>query len=124
MPKCEINLDASPIFKRLISKYQPKYPRLIDDFTDVFSRIEQDFRTAAHAAAVPKFSQTIWKYRCKCSDRREGASGGIRILAYYNASTNVLYPLTFYFKRDMENMPDKDIQQIIDEFKKAVDDIN
>ena len=121
MPNCKIDLDASPTFKKLLATHKKQFPKLLADVSDALSRIEQDFRNASGADAIIGFNQTVWKYRCKCSDLNKGASGGIRIIAYYNPESNILYPLTFYFKRDQSDISKKDVQNVVEELLKTFD---
>ena len=115
MPNCKIDVDASPTFKRLLESHRKQFPKLLSDIIEALGRIQQDYRKAAGADAIPGFNQTVWKYRCKCSDLRQGTQGGIRIIAYYNAELGTLYPITFYFKRDQSDISKEAVQKIVDE---------
>ncbi len=115
MPKCRIDLEASPTFKKLIENHRRRYPKLKDDLKEAFQRIEEDYTSASNARAIPGFSSKVWKYRCKCSDLRRGARGGIRIIAVYNNDNETLYPIFFFLKTEQEDVDPKVIQRLVEE---------
>jgi hypothetical protein len=112
-------MDYSSNVKKLLQSNRRQFPRLLKDLEEAFSRIEQDYQKAANAAAISGFNQTVWKYRCKCSDLQRGASGGIKIIAFFKAETNTLYPLTLYFKKDKSDITAQEIGEVVTELLAA-----
>lgn len=65
---------------------------------------------------IPGYSGTVWKYRFPNSDAKKGSSGGYRVLAFYHAGSNTLYPFSIYTHGQYEVQPPKDrIEQWIKE---------
>lgn len=102
MPRCEIDVDASPGFRVLLKRLLKKYRKIQDDLTAVFEEIERDYETAAGATAVPGWAGTVWKHRCGSTDMRAGRSGGFRIISFVvtNCDPHVLYPMLIYAKSE------------------------
>ena len=117
MPKCKIDLEASPTFKKILEGYKRKYPKLLADLKDAFDKIEEHYDSAAHADAIPGFARTVWKYRWKSSDLRRGAQGGLRIIALCDPDKNSLYPLFVYSKVEKEDVSAKEIREAVEELK-------
>lgn len=120
MPSCKIDLEASPKFKKLIKNYKRPYPRLLKDLEEAFERIEKDYTTEANARAIVGFSNKVWKYRCKSTDLRKGASKALRIIAFYNEDNSTLYPMLVYLKSDQEDVSREEIEKVVSELKEAL----
>ncbi|MCI0484964.1 MAG: hypothetical protein L0Y78_10325 [candidate division NC10 bacterium] len=117
MPPCRIDIDASPTFQKLLRKLQRTCRKINEDLTEAFESIEKDYTKAAQANAIPKYANTVWKYRCKSSDLRRGAQGGFRIIAYYHQSNGTLYPILIYLKTEKEDVSAEEIQKAIQALK-------
>ncbi len=122
MPRCRIDIEASPTFQKLLRRYQRQYPKTKADLEDAFARIEQDPQHAAHATPLIGFERAVWKYRCKQSDLQRGAQGGYRIIALYEAGTGVLYPILLYAKRDREDVASEQVTWAIQELQRRLEE--
>lgn len=122
MPKCSIDIEASPTFSKLFKFYSRQYKQARNDLTKAFEKIEEDYSAAAQARRVQGAGGTIWKYRWKSTDLQRGASGAWRIIAHYEESTNTLYPLFIYLKTEMEDVSKEKIEQIVDELREQLQD--
>jgi len=121
LPKCRIDLDSSPTFRKLLRKLRRSYPQITDDLREIFEKIEEDYRRAAGAAAIPGFGEEVWKYRCKSSDLKRGAQRGFRIVAYYDSERNVLHPILVYTKPQQEDVSPEEIEGAISGLRQALE---
>ena len=115
MKTCAVDQNCSPHFSRLVSHYRKTYPNIDKDLTEAFTAISQDYLHAKHANAIRGYNSTVFKYRQRCSDERRGAKGGWRIIAYYHAHRNVLYPLILYTKSDQEDVDPRELAEAVEE---------
>lgn len=120
MPRCRIDIEASPTFQRLLREYQRRYPRTRADLVDAFSRIEQDPEHAAHATPLIGFGRRVWKYRSKHSDLSRGARGGYRIIAVYDGGNAILWPILLYAKVDRDDVPADVVKRAVEEIREAL----
>lgn len=122
MPRCRIDIEASPTFQKLLRSYLRQYPRTKADLADAFARIEQDPEHAAHATPLIGFGRAVWKYRCKQSDLQRGAQGGYRIIALYEPATAVLYPILLYAKRDRDDVAPEQVTEAAQELQRRLEE--
>ena len=106
MPRCEIDLDASPLFARLLKQLRKKYRRIDADLADLFEEIEKDYEMAAGADPIATWKRMVWKHRCGSRDMKVGRSGGFRIISvvHTDRDPHVLYPILIYAKADQANV--------------------
>ena len=77
--------------------------------------IAQDYQHARHADSIPRFRNTVFKYRVKCSDMQRGSRGSYRIIGYYHQPDNTLYPILIYHKSDQDDVEAKVVAAAIQE---------
>jgi len=123
LPRCEIDLDACPLFARLLKKLQKKYRRINADLEDVFAEIEKDYETAAGADPIPGWERTVWKHRCGSRDMKVGRSGGFRIISvvHTDREPHVLYPILIYAKADTANVSAIEIAEAVKVLERELD---
>ena len=115
MPTCRVDHQASPTFSKLLKKLSRDFPHIEEDLVEAFIAIQQDYLHAKHANLIPGVGGAVLKYRQHSRDIRRGARGSFRIIAYYHAPTNTLYPLLVYAKTDREDVPRAEIQNALKE---------
>jgi mRNA-degrading endonuclease RelE of RelBE toxin-antitoxin system len=108
VPTCFLDKDRSPSFVSALSALRKRFPHIDNDLDEIWIDIARDHRNARKAESIPKFNDTLFKYRCKCSDMQRGASGGYRIISYYHKETNILYPIFIYHKADQSDINAKE----------------
>ena len=108
MSQCAIDVERSERFKQEFQALQKKYPRTIDDVSDLFRRISENPRGAAKGERHQLGTdQEVYKYDCKCTDLQRGSNKGYRIIALYEPSQNLVTPLAMYLKP--ANIEDREI---------------
>jgi hypothetical protein len=106
-----------PGFTRLVSRLKAKgYPHVESDLAEAFKAIEGN-RLAKNGRAVPHFKELIWKYRQNSKDIRRGASYGWRIIAYYDAERNTVYPILLYPKTQQDDVAGGSITEATQQLK-------
>ena len=55
----------------------------------------------------------VVKVRIANSDTHSGKSNGYRLIYYAVKTDGTIYLLTIYYKKDKENIPNKEIQELI-----------
>lgn len=126
MPACKVDHDASPQFSILRNFYRTHgYPSIDDDLAEAFQAIKQNVQ-ANRCRTVPRFSAVLQgfllhKYRQKNKAAREGARGGWRIYALFDKQNNVLYPIIVYPKKEMTDVPDRQIIDCVGELLKVLE---
>jgi hypothetical protein len=88
LPPCEIDLDACPLFSRLLKQLRKKYRKIDADLADVFEEIAKDYTTAAGADPIAGWAHTVWKHRCGSRDMKVGRRAGLRIISVVHADQN------------------------------------
>ena len=104
VPPCFVKSDSSPTYRTLLSRLKKEFPHVEDDVNKILPEIAQDFRHARHADSIPRFNDTLFKYRVPSSDQRRGTRGGFRLCAYYDKQNNTLYPVLIWPKSEDEDL--------------------
>jgi hypothetical protein len=116
LPPCEIDAEACPLFLANVKRLRSKKFRNIDkDLAAVFARIESDYQTAANAAAIPGWDNTVWKHRCGSRDIQAGSRGGFRIISVVDVTTqpHTLYPVLIYAKTEKADVSAVEIAEAV-----------
>lgn len=115
MPLCYVDFKRSPTFQSLLASLKKRFPRIEEDLAVIWVDIAKDYRNARQAESVPRFKDSVFKYRAKCSDMSRGSRGGYRIIAYYHREKNTLYPILIYHKSDQEDVDPKTVATAVEE---------
>jgi len=108
----------------LIDHWKKDFPRIEKDLEEAFKSIRQDYRKAKNARSKPGFNDTLFKYRQKSTDLKRGASYGFRIYAYYDISSNILYPIVVYPKTAMQEFDLDKLREAVSEVCDVVSQLN
>lgn len=120
MGACRIDPAASPQFNVLREHWKSHgYPSLDSDLEEAYEDIRKEV-LACRCRVVQRFSVVLGnfklhKYRHKNRAAREGAKGGWRLYALFDASTATLYPVIVYPKKEWEDAADDKIINTITE---------
>lgn len=126
MSGCRVDTECSQQLQKLVAHWKKKgYPSVSSDLQEALQEISKDSQ-ACRARKVGRFSEvlgdlSLYKYRQKNSQRKEGAQGGWRIYGIFDDHTLTLYPIIIYPKKDWDEADDDTIKAAI---KEIVDAIN
>lgn len=124
MPLCYVDTNRSPTFKSLLNSFKKRFPRVEKDIEEIWPDIAQDYRHARQAESMPRFNDTVFKYRAKCSDMQRGSKGSFRIIGYYHQPNNTLYPILMYHKSDQHDVDRRGISEAIKELLESLESPN
>ena len=98
---------AIPNFKRQLKKLAKKYVSLKIEFSKLIEDLEQNpFKGAP-------LGNNCFKIRLAIASKGKGKSGGARVITYVYAVQTTVYLLSIYDKSEQENIPDKELQQLL-----------
>jgi hypothetical protein len=103
----------------LIEKLRKRCPHIDADINKALAAIESD-GNACQGRPMVRFGGTVIKYRLKCTDQNRGSRGGFRIIAFYDQTSNTIYPISIYLKSDIEDLPDEDVRGCVNELQEAL----
>ncbi len=102
-----LKISATPEFVRLVKKLSKNYKNIHRDLESLKTEIHSNPRGGVD------LGRNCYKIRMANSSIPTGKSGGFRVIIYYVDSQNIVRLLYIFSKRDMENITDKDLQEII-----------
>ena len=94
-------------FKKEAKKLHTKYKKLPSDLKALAERLNTNPKKGIELGA------NCYKIRLKNSSIPTGKSGGFRIVYYYYDGESDLYLLSIFSKRDMENISDKRVLELL-----------
>lgn len=109
----KVQPDTSSLFGKKVKRLAKRFPNIEKDLQEFYSAIEENHRQKCGAAAVPKFGESVWKYRCRSSDLKRGKSGGYRIICYVDSDLFLIYPITIYAKADQSDITASEINKLV-----------
>ena len=100
-------------FDRQTRKLSRKYRNIHLDIT----AFQKDFDAGrVRGMPIPGLEGKVYKIRVKSTDMKRGKRGGFRII-YYLQEEELVVLLTIYAKVEREDIPVKEIQEILDELE-------
>jgi len=100
---------AIPNFKREIKKLAKKFPSLKNDFTQLLENLEED------PTQGTSLGSNCYKIRMAITSKGKGKSGGSRVITHLKVAHTTVYLLSIYDKSDQENIPDKELKELLKE---------
>jgi len=101
------NVIAIPNFRRELKKLAKKFPSLKDDFVKLIASLQQE------PVQGKSLGNNCYKIRMAIASKGKGKSGGSRIITYLQISETTVYLLSIYDKSDKENIPDKELKELL-----------
>jgi mRNA-degrading endonuclease RelE of RelBE toxin-antitoxin system len=98
---------ATPRFRRDIKKLAKKYTSLKAEFSVFLESLAVDPRQGT------SIGNDCYKIRLAIASKGKGKSGGARIITNIVISDHVVYLLTIYDKSEKENIPDKELKELL-----------
>jgi mRNA-degrading endonuclease RelE of RelBE toxin-antitoxin system len=100
---------AIPNFKREIKKLAKKFPSLRKDFAQLLESLQEK------PTQGTSLGNNCYKIRMAITSKGKGKSGGARVITYLKVSHTAVYLLSIYDKSDQENIPDKELKELLKE---------
>lgn len=102
-----LNILRLEQFTKDVKKLYKKYKQLPNDLIQLSKTLNQNPKAGIELGA------NCYKLRLANSSIPTGKSGGFRVVYYYYDGENNLYLLTMFSKRDMENISDEAILELL-----------
>jgi len=99
---------ATRTFERKLKQLAKKYLSIAGDLEILEEQLKQN-----PTLGTP-LGKDCYKIRMVITSKREGKSGGARIITYVRIVKNTVYLLNIYDKSEQETVSDKDIRKSID----------
>jgi mRNA-degrading endonuclease RelE of RelBE toxin-antitoxin system len=102
-------------FEKDIKMYRKKFRHVQDDIKEIVDNLKLGNLIGDIIPNVKMIddSNNVIKVRVANSDVHVGKSNGYRLIYYAEKSDGTIYLLTLYYKKDKENISNKEIQKII-----------
>jgi hypothetical protein len=119
----QCRIDFRPAFLRIVATQQRQYPQVNKDLKDLFEHVVQAPTKAAGARRyeLGYDDYEAYTYDCKSTDMRKGAKNAFRVVAAYEKKTNVVTPISMFYKGDLEYMPADEVFRAIESIKAATE---
>ncbi|HEY5968829.1 MAG TPA: hypothetical protein VIU35_12705 [Chitinophagaceae bacterium] len=94
---------ATPFFEKELKHLLKKYPSIEKDLAVLADKLQQDPRMGT------PLGHDCYKIRMAISAKRQGKSGGARIITNIWIAGTTIYLLSIYDKSEIANISDKDL---------------
>jgi mRNA-degrading endonuclease RelE of RelBE toxin-antitoxin system len=95
------------VFEKQAKKLIQKYPSLKNELLELIQSLKTNPKQGT------PIGKNCYKLRVAISSKGRGKSGGARIITYIHYSETVVYLLSIYDKSDKENIPDKQLEELL-----------
>ena len=100
-------IELSANFKKEAKKLTKKFPSLKQELTVLFTELEKN-----PTMGTP-LGNDIYKIRLAIASKNKGKSGGARVLSFVKITATTVLLFSIYNKGDIDNLSDKEIQNLI-----------
>ena len=109
------NIIATKQFEKDIKMYQKKFKSVGDDVDEIVKELKVGnlIGNAIPNIKMKDDEDHVIKVRVANSDTHCGKSNGYRLIYYAEKSDGTIYLLTIYYKKEKENISNKEIQELI-----------
>lgn len=104
------NIELAVNFKKEAKRLSKKYPSLKTELTKLFAELEQNPTNGT------PLGNDIYKIRLAIASKNKGKSGGARVISFVKVINQTAYLLSIYSKGEVNNLTDKQIQELIKEY--------
>ena len=98
-------------FKKEAKKLSKKYPSLKTDLANLFEKLSNDPNKGT------PLGNNVYKIRLAISSKGKGKSGGARVISFIITDDQTVLLLSIYNKGDQNNISDKEIQNLLDQYQ-------
>ena len=93
----------TPLFEKELKHLSKKYPSIKKDLADLAAILQKDPKMGT------PLGHDCYKIRMAITSKRQGKSGGARVITYVWISGSSIYLLSIYDKSEAEKISDKDL---------------
>lgn len=101
------SIKTIPAFDKEIKKLAKKYPSLKKEFSELIAALKQNPEQGT------SLGNNCYKIRLAIASKNKGKSGGARVITNIVIEQTTVYLLSIYDKSDKENIPDKQIKELL-----------
>ena len=94
---------STPVFEKELKYLSKKYPSIKKDLAELANELQKDPRLGT------PLGHDCYKIRMAISSKRQGKSGGARVITNVWIAGTTIYLLSIYDKSESENISDKDL---------------
>lgn len=111
----EYTIIATKKFEKDIKSYQRKFRNIVDDVNEIVKELKKGnfIGDAIKNIKMKDNNNNVIKVRVANSDTHSGKSNGYRLIYYAEKSDGTVYLLTIYYKKEKEDISNKEIQELI-----------
>lgn len=100
-------VKAIPRFERELKRLAKKYPSLKNEYITLVQSLKEQPQQGT------PLGNDCFKIRIAIASKGKGKSGGARVITYVKILQTSVYMLTIYDKAEQENIPDKELQELL-----------
>ncbi|TDE13862.1 type II toxin-antitoxin system RelE/ParE family toxin [Dyadobacter psychrotolerans] len=101
------NVKTIPKFDSELKKLVKKYPSLKIEFLELIISLKEN------PSQGISLGNNCFKIRLSIASKGKGKSGGSRVITCLKISESTVYLLTIFDKSEKENIPDKDLAELL-----------
>ena len=105
----------TPYFKKAVKRLAKKYKSISRDLASIQNQLSENPTSGI------LITSNTYKIRMAIASKGKGKSGGARIIYYVVTNQNDIYLMYIYDKSELENLPDKQIKEMIEELIKEME---
>jgi mRNA-degrading endonuclease RelE of RelBE toxin-antitoxin system len=105
------NILLTNRFGKELKRLAKKYPSLKIEFARLIETLIEKPNTGIF------LGNNCYKIRLAIASKNKGRSGGARVITYLYVQTETVYLLSIYDKSETENISDKELRDIVQEFE-------
>ena len=95
------------VFEKQAKRLIKKYVSLKKELFDLIQKLKENPK---QGTAVGK---SCYKIRIAIASKKQGKSGGARIITNFVVADNIIYLLSIYDKSEKENLTDKELDELL-----------
>ncbi len=102
-------IQSLPTFDRQAKRLAKKYPSLKTDLRTLFDSLQEE---PTQGAALGK---SCYKVRLAIASKKQGKSGGARVITFVKVTQEAVYLLAIYDKSEKENLEPDELESYLEQ---------
>jgi mRNA-degrading endonuclease RelE of RelBE toxin-antitoxin system len=100
-------VEITPKFEKELKRLAKKYPSIKKEYPEFVASLKE---TPVQGESL---GNSCYKVRLSIASKGKGKSGGARVITCVKVLRNTVYLLTIFDKSDRENIPDKELSELL-----------